>query len=303
MYAYGRALHTPIGQWDYRLCYKMSYAERIRARAALTWTWVPQRCALSSIDGARFSQWLGKRTILFWGDSLTAQHFYSLVLMLGRSVRTIRDLDPHGLVGSPTHRTASAAAFWGQAAHPCEYQGLGSEGGPYTEAVLAGGGRVVKVLGHIEMIAQLRSLSTGATASPPPWWRALWRTSDFIVFNPVSHHLRTIDGSFRTYASLVSLTLHQMQRHAKRGARLVLRTSNVGHASCGDRTRPLGSLEDAWRALGGWAWQPPGFTPSYYGAPRDGPDKYDWRAPALHEGEWAQQLASSPLSSRVAILK
>ena len=39
-----------------------------------------------------------------------------------------------------------------------------------------------------------------------------------------------------------------------------------------------------------------------FGAPRDGPDKYDWRAPALHEHEWRRRVRSTPLAGRLSVL-
>jgi hypothetical protein len=96
--------------------------------------------------------------------------------------------------------------------------------------------------------------------------------------------------------------LPQLAKHTKPTARLILRTSNVGHHGCEKATEPLASRADAWRALGGWQWRPAAQTPAYFGAPRDGPDKYDWRAPALQEHLWARLAASSPLGGRLEVL-
>ena len=45
-YAYGRTLPGSPGNWDYRQCFKMSYEERERSRAALSWSWQPTSCQL-----------------------------------------------------------------------------------------------------------------------------------------------------------------------------------------------------------------------------------------------------------------
>ena len=62
------------------------------------------------------------------------------------------------------------------------------------------------------------------------------------------------------------------------------------------------SRAEAWRRLGGWKWTPPGFTPAYFGAPREGADRYDWRAPPLHERAWARQMERTSLAGRFALL-
>ena len=38
------------------------------------------------------------------------------------------------------------------------------------------------------------------------------------------------------------------------------------------------------------------------GAPREGADKYDWRAPPLHEHAWAAQAAALGLGNRLEVL-
>ena len=83
-------------------------AERERSRRALSWTWAPHECNLLPVEGRRLSAWLGQRTLLFWGDSLTAQHFYSLVMLLGSAVVSLHDRDP-SQVGASTVSGAHAA--------------------------------------------------------------------------------------------------------------------------------------------------------------------------------------------------
>lgn len=289
-YAYSQSLGAHSGQWDYRLCYRMGYLERERARLALSYTWRPHKCSMRVVDGMAFSRWLGGRTILFWGDSLTAQHYFSLVLMLGGAVTTIRDVAPDA--SSPAAAKASierarraASANGGRSCGRCGYSGLGDEGGAYTEASLVGGGRLIKVLGHAEMATQL---SDGFRTA---WWRQLWAAADVIVFNYIGHHQRTVDPAFTSYARRVSSALTAMIANTKPSAQLIMRVSNLGHPGCEADFRPLSSSAEAWRRLGGRQWRhQPGFTPAHYGAARSGPDPYDWRAPLLHEGEWAAQI-------------
>ena len=69
-----------------------------------------------------------------------------------------------------------------------------------------------------------------------------------------------------------------------------------------------GGAEEAWSALGGRSWDPPTTTPEYFGKPRFDKagkplaDKYDWRAPPLHESEWAKQFGYTALKHRFAYL-
>jgi len=56
-------------------------------REALSWAWTPRHCQLRPVNASRFGGWLGQRTLVSWGDSLSAQAFFSLLLMLGEEVR------------------------------------------------------------------------------------------------------------------------------------------------------------------------------------------------------------------------
>lgn len=79
-----------------------------------------------------------------------------------------------------------------------------------------------------------------------------------------------------SYAAMVRETLASFSRHLRRHARLVMRTSNVGHPECHAARRPLPRRADAWDALGGWGWTPLRSTPAYFGQPRpDSPDRCD----------------------------
>lgn len=86
LYAYGSPIPRVYGKFDFRVCYRTSFWERERALQALSWTWRPYDCRLEPLDASAFDAWLGSRTILLIGDSLTAQLYYSLVLLLGDAV-------------------------------------------------------------------------------------------------------------------------------------------------------------------------------------------------------------------------
>lgn len=291
-YAYGASMPGSSGYWDYRLCYRMSYQERERARATLSWTWQPTTCRLRRVDGAAFSRWLGPRTLLLWGDSLTGQQFYSLVFMLGAAVSSLVDYDHQA-----PHETTSEL----RRDDVCGASGVGGEGGALSVATLRDGGRIVKVLGHQEMAGQLKTGAPGGGASA--WWAAQWRRADIVVLN-LGHHLRNVDGSFDSYYRTVLDALATARAVGKPTAQYVVRTTNVGHHGCDEASRPLPSRDAAWAQLGGWQWTPPRSTPEYFGKPRQGlADKYDWRAPALHESEWIKQSGfAADLRSRFALL-
>ena len=146
-------------------------------------------------------------------------------------------------------------------------------------ATLRGGGHIVKVLAHVEMIGQLRTFAPQTT-----WWAPLWSAADLIVFN-VGHHFRNYDGSFNSYYKLVQDAAREALEHSKAGAWLVFKTSNVGHPQCEVAAAPLaGGAEAAWSALG--FGQIHDADAKYFGKPwfdkgKPLADKYDWRAPPL----------------------
>jgi hypothetical protein len=91
-------------------------------------------------------------------------------------------------------------------------------------------------------------------------------------------------------------------------AKLVFRTTNIGHYNCANATRPLRSRADAWQELTGaksiYEWRPPQMT-------RRGAklgvdlfnDKYNWRGPPLFEPAWQRTARAMPaLAGRFAVL-
>ena len=207
------------------------------------------------------------------------------------------------LRGMDADRRAAARDGLGDDGSLCADSTVGNEGGALTVATLRGGGHIVKVLAHVEMIGQLRTFAPQTT-----WWAPLWSAADLIVFN-VGHHFRNYDGSFNSYYKLVQDAAREALEHSKPGAWLVFKTSNVGHPECEVAAAPLaGGSEEAWSALGGRSWDPPTTTPEYFGKPRFDKagkplaDKYDWRAPPLHESEWAKQFGYTALKHRFAYL-
>ena len=135
------------------------------------------------------------------------------------------------------------------------------------------------------------------------WWAPEWRRADVIVLN-FGHHFRNVDGSFNLYYRVVLDAIAAARDLGKPTAQVIFRTSNVGHHQCEQAADPLPSRAAAWQQLGGWAWTPPTQTPEWFGKARQGQgvaDKYDWRAPALHETEWAKQFGFSALGKGLGV--
>jgi hypothetical protein len=128
--------------------------------------------------------------------------------------------------------------------------------------------------------------------------------ADLLVFS-VGHHYRALDGSYASYAARAANAVARLAADTKPTASLILRTSNVGHPGCEAAAAPLPRTASAWDALGGYNWTPPAFQPAYFGQPRPisgTRDRYDWRAPPLHEGVWAQAAAGGGVGHRFSLL-
>ena len=91
----------------------------------------------------------------------------------------------------------------------------------------------------------------------------------------------------------------------KPSARLLVRTTNLGHRGCENASKPLHDRLAAWSRLAEphgdvFDWQPPRTgeeTVASRGNPNAGTgnrsDPFDWRAPALHEQEWINTFGRS----------
>lgn len=287
-YAYGRALPVVQGWYDYRLCYRQSATERLRALQALSWSWRPKSCALAPIVGGHFDRWLGQRMVLILGDSLSAQTFYSLVWLLGDVV--LRHTDTRGVDPSEAgenhteHSTDSCASS------------VGNEGGFLSVAHLRSGGKVVKILRHASLVDELYSLGKPGMV----WWSSWLLAADVVVLN-VGHHYHLVDKGFDKYARFARLAARHLKTAMKPAAHLVFRTTNVGHHACEDASRPLRSRHEAWAQLTDgareiWAWRTQRGKADLF------KDKYSWRGPPLFEGEWRDAAKRGALGDRFAFL-
>lgn len=183
VYAYGRPLPALNGKFDFRACFRTSLWERMRVQRSLSWTWRPFDCKLEVFDAEAFDRWLGPRTLLLLGDSLTAQMYYSLVFFLGASVtRQLEHRD--GVRGADT---AGDSNTTDQMSVPVCSSSAADEGlSAFSEVQLSHGGRVVKVLGHNRYIQELQR------AASAPWARFA-RDADFVVLNVSLTHSRQLD--------------------------------------------------------------------------------------------------------------
>lgn len=287
-FAYKRALPAMQGWYDYRLCYRQSATERLRSLQAITWSWRPYSCALSPVRGEVFDRWLGKRNLLFLGDSLTAQAYYSFVWLLGDSLLEQQDL--FGYAPGESGRGSTRIGV-------CETS-AGNEGGWSSQAHLRSGGTITKVLRHGDLAWELRNIS-GA------FWRRWVEEADVIVFN-MGHHYHSVDPAFTRYGGLVKMALRGLGRFMKPTAHLIFRTTNVGHHGCQKDTRPLRSRREAWERLTDgksdiFEWRPP-----QLGTKRGVDmfkDKYNWRGPPMFESLWSTGASKNPsVSWRFSVL-
>jgi hypothetical protein len=220
--------------------------------------------------------------------------YYSLVFLLGPAVVSqvehtdgVRNRDE--TAGSPTERTVQV----------CE-SSVAVEGlSAYSEARLSGGGRIVKVLGHTKYMKELQN------APKSPWVRFA-READILVLN-VGHHYRAFDRTFSGYERFVEGVELSLRGVLKPTARLVVRTTNIGHIGCQNASRPLHDRKVAWERLAErpgaiFEWSPPNNSDTVRLEPgRGNPisakssrrDPFDWRAPPLHEGAWSRVFRRS----------
>ena len=289
-FAYGRALPIVQGWFDYRLCYRQSATERLRTLQALSWSWRPFQCALAPVKGDGFDQWLGRRTIVFLGDSLTAQSYYSLLWLIGGVV--VEQDDLYGYAPEEVKRGAQR----GEGRIDECRSTAGNEGGYVSRARLRSGGVLIKVMRHGDIVEELYKPRQA-------FWSRWLPGADFVVMN-VGHHYHSVDPAFASYAAMTRAATRQLERMMKPSAHLIFRTTNIGHHSCETALRPLHSRREAWQQLSGssniWAWQPPQQGKNAVDLFKD---KYNWRGPPLFEGAWADAARrTSTLGARFTFL-
>ena len=326
LYAYGRAMPRVLGKFDFRVCHRSSFWELERAMQTLSWTWRPYDCRFVPFDGTAFDKWLGARSLVLIGDSLTGQLYYSLLFLLGAAV--VRQVDhadgmragggrngkSNGSSGSTStsnkpggvsSATGDAGVRQGSTAASLQTcaSGVADEGpSAFSEAHLSSGGRIVKVLGHTRYISELQHVERA------PWLRFV-RAADVVVLN-VGHHYRSVDRTFANYEEMVRQVERSLGTVLKPSAHVVVRTTNVGHRGCENATRPLHDRLAAWERLAdegassAFEWMPPSAeVAKQLEAGRGNPnsavasaakrDPFDWRAPALHERAWRQVFGRS----------
>ena len=276
-FAYQRALPTVLGWYDYRVCFRQSATERLRTLQALTWSWRPKSCALAPVRGDAFTKWLGGRTVLFVGDSLSAQTYYSLLWLLGEAVESHSDVV--GVAPEERQRGHQRAE---QTMGTCE-SSVGNEGGFLSEARLRGGGRLVKILRWTTLIDELYNLKDA-------WWKPWLESADIVVLN-VGHHYHVVDKGFHRYDKLARVGARALESLMKPSAQLIFRTTNVGNIGCENASRPMRSRRDAWALLSEdedvWMWQPKRSGSDFF------KDKYSWRGPPIFEHAWAAAASTT----------
>ena len=234
------------------------------------------------MSGIAFDKWLGSRTILFLGDSLTAQGYYSLLWLAGDVV--VEQSDLFGYTPDEVKKGGQQTETKMDTCHST----AGNEGGYVSRARLRSGGTLIKVMRHAAIVDELRRAGSA-------FWARWVPEADFVLLN-VGHHYHGVDPSFNGYDQLARLATRQLERMMKPSAQLIFRTTNIGHHSCETATRPLHSRREAWQQLTGshsiWAWHPP---QQGKGAVDMFKDKYNWRGPPLFEDAWADAARRSKI--------
>jgi hypothetical protein len=188
-FAYGRALHQVPGKFQYRLCYRQSATERLRTMQAMSWSWQPRQCALAPVSGVAFDKWLGNRTILFVGDSISAQFYYSLVWLLGDAVVEKKDMR-----GSEAHDPDT----WREIKIGVCDSTVGTEGGVLSSARLRGGGQLIKVMRHLDLVTDLKGSA---------FWLPFLKRADVTVLNVGHRETAHVPIAFNPPPSESSLPL------------------------------------------------------------------------------------------------
>ena len=132
----------------------------------------------------------------------------------------------------------------------CE-SSVGNEGGWLSTAQLRGGGRLIKVLRHGQIVDELLKLHDA-------WWAPYLAQADIVLLN-IGHHYHNVDASFGRYPRFARLASKNLEAQMAPHAQLIFKTTNIGHYACENASRPLRSRTEAWQQLTSsnsdiWAW-------------------------------------------------
>lgn len=171
--------------------------------------WHPSKCSLETWDPLKLSKKIGARTVVYSGDSIQVQQFFSFKQMMGPAITNATDPNPDW-----THfHTVDGGRFY-----IAGTQFLVGEG-------------IDKV--------ENQSLSV----LPDSHWFVMAQKADILVFN-TGHHWHRRDKSFENYETMARNVMQALKKSFK-GEKIVFRTSNFGHHDCQNIVHPLANVSVA----------------------------------------------------------
>ena len=171
------------------------------------YAWYPSQCSLETWNATKFSQALGKRTILFVGDSIEVQQYFSLRHMM----ISVTD-------------TSKPEAF-------------------ETFSTVHGGN--LHLAGAQFLVGASTDLTANQSLETPVDCEWIWRMkqADIFHFN-TGHHWHRRDMAFLEYDTMVWNVIQRLAQDFK-GTHVIFRTSNWGHHECQTIAGPLANFSEA----------------------------------------------------------
>ena len=173
-----------------------------------SYEWHPHKCNLQAFDPWQIDKKLGGRNVLFAGDSIMLQQFYSWKRLMGGAIK------------------GSSPTLWNK---------FQTHNRGHHEVIAAQFLVGVPCCNHF----QDQSLEV----LPDAEWLHLARHADILILN-TGHHLHRRDPGFEHYHSVVRNVLTTLKAEF-RGSHIIFRTSTWGHHKCDTVTRPSHNLSEA----------------------------------------------------------
>ena len=191
------------------LCTPETDVCRRKALRISRFAWYPTKCSLDTWNATKLSKELGSRTVVYAGDSISVQQFFSLKQMMAPVITNLSDPKPDwthfNTVDGGRFRVAGTQFLVGEGMDKTENQSL-----------------------HV---------------LPDSHWLQQAKTADILVMN-TGHHWHRRDQAFENYQSMARNVLKTLQKEFK-GQHIIFRTSNWGHHECQNIVHPLANLSVA----------------------------------------------------------
>ena len=214
-------VHTleELGQYAYKyksdcnpfahLCTPETDICRRKVLKIARFAWHPSICSLETWNATKLSARLGRRTVVFAGDSIQVQQFFSFKAMMQTASTNTSDPNPDW-----THfHTVDGGRFY-----IAGTQFLVGEG--------------------IDKVA-----NQTLDVLPDTLWLQQARSADILVLN-TGHHWHRRDTDFSQYQAMVRNVMQSLKKEFK-GSHIIFRTSNWGHHECQNIAYPLPNVSIA----------------------------------------------------------